>query len=330
MTRPFRFPLLMRVSVRVLAILLLIAVLTVAGLYVFAGTYGFNVIIRRGASVGVTVTADDPRLSASMRLALHDPSGPVQAGPLDWRTIAPGFEIADMPVIADGDAVDRIALARIDSSRFRFIVRTAPAGNRELGDWMRALGAALVINGSYFTRTGEPDTPLVSAGVRLGPRHYVANSGAFVALNDSVGIHDLANKDWHVVLHGANDAMVSYPLLVARDGSSRVDADSRWLANRSFVAEDRGGRIILGTTAQAFFSLKRLADFLRSAPLDLAIALNLDGGPVACQGIALNGYHRDQCGRWELATRGRDMKLLTPLFGNGRWAMPIALAVLPK
>ena len=124
--------------------------------------------------------------------------------------------------------------------------------------------------------------------------------------------------------------MVSYPLLVARDGSSRVHADPRWLANRSFVGEDHDGRIILGTTSDAFFSLERLAKFLRAAPLDLAIALNLDGGPVACQGIALNGFRRSICGRWELSARDGRMKLLTPAFGDRRWGMPIVLAVFPK
>jgi hypothetical protein len=330
MTRSSRLSVLWRVLVRLVATLLLLALLTLAGLYAYAGTYGFNVILRRGASVGVTVAPDDPRLSAAMRLALRDPSGPVAPGPLDWRLIAPGFEVAELAVLAEGHEVDRISLARIDPARFRFAVRSQPAGNRELGDWMRALGAALVVNGSYFARDGTPDTPLVSAGVRLGPQHYIANHGAFVASARAVGIRDLGAEDWHIALDAADDAMVSFPLLVTGDGGTRVNADWRWLANRSFVGQDRAGRIIVGTTADAFFSLQRLAGFLRAAPLDLARALNLDGGPVACQGIALNGFRRDQCGRWELATRGGEMKLLTPVFGTARWAMPIVLAVLPK
>ena len=95
--------------------------------------------------------------------------------------------------------------------------------------------------------------------------------------------------------------MVSYPLLLAPDGSSRVQADARWLANRSFVAQDRTGRIVLGTTVDAFFSLERLASFLRAAPLDLVVALNLDGGPVACQAVMSESVRRDFCGKWETA-----------------------------
>jgi hypothetical protein len=319
-----------RLLVRVVATGLILAGLALASLYAYAGTYGFNVIFRRGLWVNVTVAPDDARLSAPMRLALRDPSGAVTAGPLAWRGIATGFEVGELAVIADGSEVDRILLARIDPAHFRFVVRNAPAGNRDLDGWMRELGAALVINGSYFARDGMPDTPIVSAGARLGPRHYIANHGAFVASPRSVGVRDFASLDWHIALRGAEDAMISYPLLLARDGTSRVKADPRWLANRSFVAEDHDGRIILGTTAEAFFSLERLAGFLRQSPLDLAVALNLDGGPVACQGIALNGYRRSVCGHWELSARDGRLDLLTPVFGTVRWSLPIVLAVLPK
>jgi hypothetical protein len=122
--------------------------------------------------------------------------------------------------------------------------------------------------------------------------------------------------------------MVSYPLLVAPVGTNRVTADRRWLANRSFVGQDKSGRIILGTTTDAFFSLSRLATFLRTAPLDLATALNLDGGPVACQGVSVGRYQRRFCGQWETQTRGADIKLLGWRFGA--WALPIVLAVAPK
>jgi len=319
-----------RLLVRLAVTGVVLAMLALASLYAVAGTYGFNVFFRRGLWIGVSVTPDDARVSASMRQALRDPSGAVTAGPLAWRAVAPGFEVAELAVLADGHEVDRILLARIDPAHFRFVVRHAPAGNRDLDGWMRALGAALVINGSYFARDGTPATPVVSAGVRLGPRHYIANHGAFVASARAVGVRDFASLDWHIALRGAEEAMVSYPLLVARDGSSRVKADARWLANRSFVGEDHDGRIVLGTTVQAFFSLERLARFLHDGPLDIAVALNLDGGPVACQGIALNGYRRNQCGRWELSARDGRLDLLTPVFGTVRWGLPIVLAVLPK
>ena len=124
--------------------------------------------------------------------------------------------------------------------------------------------------------------------------------------------------------------MASYPLLIGADGRSRSHSDPRGLANRSFIAQDADGRIVIGTTKDAFFTLDRLADFLRASPLDLTLALNLDGGPLACQGINLPEYRRDFCGEWELAVHDGQLKLLTGLSGQRRWGLPVVLAVLPK
>ncbi|TPI37425.1 hypothetical protein FJ414_13815 [Mesorhizobium sp. B3-1-6] len=57
-------------------------------------------------------------------------------------------------------------------------------------------------------------------------------------------------------------------------------AKSNWLANRTFIAEDGQGRIIVGSTKEAFFSLDRPATSLLKAGLDINTALNLDGGPI--------------------------------------------------
>ena len=121
--------------------------------------------------------------------------------------------------------------------------------------------------------------------------------------------------------------MVSYPLLVA-GGTTGVAHPSQWLANRSFVGQDVGGRIIIGTTTDAFFTLDRLAHFLLKAPLGLTVALNLDGGPIASQGVSLNGFDRRTYGRWEAQVEGSRVKLLTWPYGTV--AMPIVIAVYRK
>jgi hypothetical protein len=55
-----------------------------------------------------------------------------------------------------------------------------------------------------------------------------------------------------------------------------------------------------------------------------------DGGPLACQGVAVNGLVRDFCGGQELANDRSDLKLVRPLIGRRRWALPIVFAVLPN
>lgn len=310
---------------------LLLCALLLGGVWLRWGAFGVNTVLRHGGtflvhggSWWVEVAEDDARISPAMRLALLQ-APPAAPGALRWRRIAPGFESGELPVLADGVVVDRILLARIDPELYRFEVHSAPAGNRDLDGWMRELGAALVVNGSYYSPQGAPATPVLSGGAALGPGYYDAHAGAFVASPRSAGIRTLGDTDWREAFSGASDAMVSYPLLVSAGPAPRR---SRWLANRSFVGRDRQGRVLIGTTADAFFSLDRLAAFLRAAPLDLELALNLDGGPVACQGIALNGYTRKTYGQWELQVRDGQPRLLDWPYGPA--PMPLVLAVFPK
>jgi hypothetical protein len=302
-----------------------------AGVFAYSGSYGLKVIFRREAMIWVASKPDDARISASMRLALKAKPPETTAGTFAWRQLDRGFEVAELPVMAGGAEVDRILLARVDPAHFAFQAWNRPGGDRDSLDWIRELGAVLVINGSYYTRYGAPATPLLSDRVLSGPSDYDARHGAFVASPSFVRIRDLAGLDWREALRGADHGVVSYPLLIGADGQSRSKGNPRWLANRSFIAQDGIGRIVFGTTVDAFFSLDRLAAFLLAAPLDLKLALNLDGGPIACQAIVLKGFRRDFCGQWEIATADNgDLRLLKPLFGPRRWGLPMAIAVVPK
>src|SRR6266567_1770591 len=117
----------MRLALRALIVGSLGLVLVIGGFWAYAGSYGIHVLLRHGGSFWINVKTDDPRLSPSMRLALRD-SPPASAGSFEWREIGRGFEVGELPVIADGGEVDRVLLARIDPARFRFEVRTAAAG----------------------------------------------------------------------------------------------------------------------------------------------------------------------------------------------------------
>ena len=315
-----------RVLAGILASGVVLAAASLGGVWTYAGVYGLHVVFRHGGSWWVPVATDSAWLSPSMRLALS--TAPVAtAGQLQWHIVSPGFEAADLPAMVGEQAVDHVMLARIDPSRFRFVVRNASHGDKNLDQWMSDLGAALVVNGSYYAQDGRPDTPLLSDGVQLGPRHYDAKAGAFIASAGATGVRDLNRADWQVAFQGAENAMVSYPLLVV-DGITRVAHPSRWLANRSFVGQDNGGRIIVGTTTDAFFTLDRFSHFLLDAPLGLTLALNLDGGPVASQGISWNGFNRRTYGRWEVQVEGNAAHLLSWPYGTV--AMPVVLAVFPK
>lgn len=317
-----------RIALKGATILAAIAGANLGGAYLYAGAYGVNVVLTGGVSYWKSVQPDDPRISASMRLALSQSPPSAAAGEMAWREVAPGFEVGELPVLAAGGEVDRILLSRFDPAHYAFVARNAPGG-KEIETWRRELGAVFVINGSYYARRGDPDTPFLSDGVLLGPPEYEARQGAFVASPSGAALHDLAGEDWQSAFQGATNALVSYPLLVGGKPEDHAIKPTRWLANRSFVGQDSAGRVIFGTTTDAFFSLARLAEFLRAAPLDLTIALNLDGGPVASQAISVLGYQRKFGGQWELMEGEHGLKLLGRLYGG--WdRLPVVIAALPK
>jgi hypothetical protein len=161
----------------------------------------------------------------------------------------------------------------------------------------------------------------------MGPRHYDAHAGAFVAGDGTADVRDLSKEHWRHAFAGARNAMVSYPLLIGEDGQNHVAVKSRWLANRSFVGRDAKGRIIIGSTREAFFPLDRLATFLLATPLGLKVALNLDGGPVACQSVRLKGFRRRFYARWEAQVSGDKVSLLRWPRASTNVAMPIVLTV---
>src|SRR5262245_43912959 len=152
--------------------------------------------------------------------------------------------------------VARLLLARIDPAQWRFSVHSNPAGYRDSATLLGELQTVLAVNGRYIgLLKGNPDTTLISNGVSMGPAEYEASHGAFVASARDANVVDLKGKDWRRVFAGKTNAMVSYPLLVDENGLSRAK-QSEWLAGRSFVGQDRYGKIIIGTTADAFLSLE--------------------------------------------------------------------------
>jgi Phosphodiester glycosidase len=231
-------------------------------------------------------------------------------------------------VKAGGSVIDGIALARIDPSRHRFSVLQEPSGEKHLEEWMRDTGAELIVNASYYDRNGKPATPVVDQGVLSGPPDYQSQHGAFIVKSRQGDIRDLRIGKWQNPFEHAEAGLVSYPLLVAPSGERRT-VPSQWLANRSFIGVDNQGRVVIGTTQSAFFSLDRLAVFLKAAMPDLKAALNLDGGPVASQAIKAGGVQRKIHGRWELQGYGGKGRLL-PISVFMTAPMPVVIAVFKR
>jgi hypothetical protein len=262
---------------------------------------------------------------AWMRLALDPNSPPPQTAGFTWTTRADGLETAELAISADGHWVDRVALVRIDPGRYRFTVEWDGARPRTIDEWQSTLGAAVVMNGSYFSPDRSPQTPLRSHGRSFGPAEYQSQHAAFAG-GDIIDLRGRALPD---AIAGFSDAMVSYPTLLDREGHVRV-AESDWLASRSFVALDGAGRVLFGTTKTGYFSLQRLGEWLKHAPLDVRVALNLDGGPIASQAVAAPGYSRVVVGSAEINHGADVLRAFWQARRTDHWKLPIVVAAIPK
>lgn len=295
----------------------------------YAAYVGAPPVVHRDGLFYFTMRQDAPWLPRAVRVALNDPTPDAQAGEIEWRRLAAGFEIGELPVLHDGQEIDRLYLTRVDPRLYRFEQRVDT--DNDLNAWMRDIRPAAVINASYYNDAMGPATPVRIDGAFAGPDTYESQHGAFVSSQALTQIVDLANGgDWRAAISDAQTAMVSYPLLLSADGENRAP-ESRWLASRSFIAQDADGLIILGSAPEGFFSLYRLGEFLRTAPLNLRYVLNLDGGPVACHGVSEGGVTRLIYGHVELQSDGERQPLrVLPASRDIHALMPIVLAVFPR
>lgn len=298
------------------------------GTLLYSAYVGAPPIIYRDGLFYISMRQDAPWLPRSVRLALATPTPRAEPGDLTWQRLAPGLEIGEMPVLVGREEVERLFLTRIDPALYEFRLRVE--SNKDLAAWMRDLRPVAVINGSYYNAALGPATPVVIDGVPSGPTDYDASHGAFVSSTQRTAFVDLSSLDWRELNADAETMMVSYPTLLDANGANRAP-ESRWLASRSFLAEDVDGLVILGSAPEGFFSLYRLGDFLKRTPVQLRYVLNLDGGPVACHGVSAGGVTRLVYGQVELQsdTENGPLRVL-PASREIHALMPIVLAVFPR
>jgi hypothetical protein len=95
-----------------LAVVFLGALAVTAALCRHGGLRTINVVLNRGGSYWLPMNPGDPRLPLGVRLGLQ-PAPPVAtAGSFAWRTVQPGLDVAELPVMAGHTEVDSILLSR--------------------------------------------------------------------------------------------------------------------------------------------------------------------------------------------------------------------------
>ncbi len=188
-----------------------------------------------------------------------------------WHKLADGIELRLLE--APGLPVQVI---RVDPDRVRFVVGYEPTTPRTLSVWVAQYGAVAAINGGFFDSRGEPVALLISNQQVVG-ESYV-NQGGMFAIDDNGTpyLWSLAERPYDGTPFA--QAMQGWPLLVRSDGSAAYTSDDNQRARRSAIALDRSGHVLLIAAPAASFSLSEWSQFLAATDLEIAIAMNLDGG----------------------------------------------------
>ncbi len=202
-----------------------------------------------------------------------------------WQAIGKGLSFARLEILDKKEIVESLAVVRIDPNLNAFRIFHGPP--QSLSAWQETTGAAVLVNGSYFTKDWQPCGLVISDGKMYGPRRNAAMRGMFVAEPRGVSpdlpratILDLVAHPVDINTLPWTQGLMSFPLLLDSRGRLRVKKTDLQ-AQRSLIATDRQGNILICHTAGDYFTLYELARFLKASPLEIDTALNLDGGSKA-------------------------------------------------
>lgn len=222
-----------------------------------------------------------------------------------WRAVSPGLEFATMrgdPYCRRGSA--EIAVLRIDPRRARLAVRhfSREPERRPLTivEWQRRRGAEAVFNAGQYYPDWSYMGLLVSGGERVSARPHPGFKAALVAGPRGGGrgarIVDLETESLDPRDPGWGEVAQSF-MLFDRRGNVRVRRSER-VANRTAVAEDREGRLLV-FTSEGGYTLADFAALLRGARLGLTQAMAMDGGAEAQLCVAAGRLRYASFGQWD-------------------------------
>ena len=227
-----------------------------------------------------------------------------------WRTLGPGLEFATLrgdPYCRLGSS--EIALLRIDPQRVRLRVyhcsRQPEQTPLAMLEWQRRLQAVAVFNAGQYYPDFSYMGLLVSGGDVVSNRPHPDFHAALVAAPVSgpprARVLDLDQTPLGRAPLPWREVAQSF-MLFDKGGKLRV-RKSEQVANRTAVAEDSRGRIVVATT-EGGYTLWEFGRLLSRAPLGLSHAMSMDGGREAELCVRTDAFRYASFARWDAAERG--------------------------
>ena len=212
--------------------------------------------------------------------------------PTAWENVSEGIDFSRIYAYDKDQKVDSIAVLKIDDKKNKFLVKHSYEP-LTVDNWQKTLNAPVVFNASFFETDMNPTTEIISEGKVAGyngekaldiQKEYLKIKGFFLAEPSKKGksltdIVDLSKETVNV--QDWKEGVTSYPMLVYKDGSIKVKQREGWRANRTAIAKDKEGKLLLFSTEGGYFTLNEFANFLKESKFNIYEALNLDGGLAA-------------------------------------------------
>ena len=229
-----------------------------------------------------------------------------------FREVKAGVEFATLrgdPYCRRGSS--DIAVLRIDPRRVKIGVRhysREPAGRpMSVVEWQRATGAVAVFNAGQYYPDYSYMGLLVSGGRTVSRRLHAKFQAALVASphprrGEKAADHgpmarvlDLQEESLDPRAPGWKEVAQSF-MLFDRLGTIRTRKSTQ-VANRTAVAEDRHGRIVV-ITSEGAYTVWEFATLLKDWPLQLTHAMSMDGGLEAELCVATEEFRYATFGHW--------------------------------
>lgn len=225
------------------------------------------------------------------------------AGPIRWRPLRPGLEFATFrgdPFCRGGSSA--IGVLRVDPARHAIRVHHYGALGEgatppSVVEWQKRLGALAVFNAGQYYPGYRYMGLLMSGGGVISRQPHPDFKAALVAGREPprARVLDLSREPIDPRRTEWDEVAQSF-MLFDESGEVRVRKSER-VANRTLVAQDRTGRLLVITT-EGVYTLHDMAKLLRESRLDLTHAMSMDGGLEAALCVAVDNFRWASFGPW--------------------------------
>jgi hypothetical protein len=230
------------------------------------------------------------------------------AGPqAPWQVLEPGLEVVELegPEAESGDR--KITVVRVDPARFdlRLLAASAPGqeGTATARAWAYRAGASAAINAAMYQEDHRTSVSFMKSGDHVNQRRLSKDKAvlAFDPLVSGVPPVRIVDRDCERL----EDAAARYATLVQSIRMVSCDRRNVWApSERRFsaaaIGTDRAGRVLF-IHARTAWPVHELVDALLAAPLDLAQAMYVEGGPEAQLFARGGGKELERIGTFENA-----------------------------